>query len=188
VGRADAALIGFPRHLSQHPGGFVIARDQLARLVPVENAAMEGRSVIQWDKDDLDTLGLLKVDLLALGMLSAIRRALDFVRVKRGEARFHHAAGAAGRHRHLRHAVPRRQRGHLPGREPGADEHAAAPEAACFYDLVIEVAIVRPGPIQGGMVHPYLRRRSGEEPVDYPSDEVRQALSARWACRSSRNR
>jgi error-prone DNA polymerase len=78
-----ATLVGFPRHLSQHPGGFVIARDQLARLVPVENAAMEGRSVIQWDKDDLDALGLLKVDLLALGMLSAIRRALDFVAAKR---------------------------------------------------------------------------------------------------------
>jgi error-prone DNA polymerase len=168
-------LIGFPRHLSQHPGGFVIARDDLARLVPVENAAMEGRSVIQWDKDDLDALRLLKVDILALGMLSAIRRALALV------------AGKLGRPLAL-HQVPqddepsyemlcrgdsvgtfqvesRAQMSMLPRLQPRR-----------FYDLVIEVAIVRPGPIQGGMVHPYLRRRSGEEAVDYPSDEVRQAL------------
>jgi error-prone DNA polymerase len=168
-------LIGFPRHLSQHPGGFVIARDDLARLVPVENAAMEGRSVIQWDKDDLDALRLIKVDILALGMLSAIRRALAFV------------AGKLRRPLAL-HQVPpddkptyemlcrgdsvgtfqvesRAQMSMLPRLQPRR-----------FYDLVIEVAIVRPGPIQGGMVHPYLRRRSGEEAVDYPSDEVRQAL------------
>ncbi|MFO1329604.1 MAG: error-prone DNA polymerase [Rubrivivax sp.] len=171
-----AALIGFPRHLSQHPGGFVIARDQLARLVPVENAAMEGRSVIQWDKDDLDALGLLKVDLLALGMLSAIRRALGFVAAKLGRPEFRMQdvpAEDADAYEMLCRGdsvgtfqvESRAQMSMLPRLKP-----------RCFYDLVIEVAIVRPGPIQGGMVHPYLRRRSGEEPVDYPSDEVRQAL------------
>ena len=169
-------LIGFPRHLSQHVGGFVIARDALSRLVPIENAAMPGRSVIQWDKDDLDALGLLKVDILALGMLSAIRRALDLI----GERR-------AGRftmsdvppedpavYEMIRRAdtmgvfqiESRAQMSMLP---------RLAPET--FYDLVIEVAIVRPGPIQGGMVHPYLRRRQGLEPVTYPSDAVREVLS-----------
>jgi error-prone DNA polymerase len=171
------SLIGFPRHLSQHPGGFVIARDELARLVPVENAAMEGRSVIQWDKDDLDALGLLKVDLLALGMLSAIRRALNFVAAKRGLAEFRMQdvppADAASFEMLCRgdsvgtfQVESRAQMSMLPRLQPRS-----------FYDLVIEVAIVRPGPIQGGMVHPYLRRRSGEEPVDYPSEEVRQALA-----------
>ncbi len=171
-----ATLIGFPRHLSQHPGGFVIARDQLARLVPVENAAMEGRSVIQWDKDDLDALGLLKVDLLALGMLSAIRRALDFVAAKKGLASFRMQDVPAedkasyemlckGDSVGTFQVESRAQMSMLPRLQP-----------RCFYDLVIEVAIVRPGPIQGGMVHPYLRRRNGEEPVDYPSSEVRQAL------------
>jgi error-prone DNA polymerase len=171
------ALIGFPRHLSQHPGGFVIARDDLARLVPVENAAMEGRSVIQWDKDDLDTLGLLKVDLLALGMLSAIRRALNFVGDKLGLPSFtmqdvpaedkpSYEMLCRGDSVGTFQVESRAQMSMLPRLQP-----------RCFYDLVIEVAIVRPGPIQGGMVHPYLRRRSGEEAVDYPSNEVRQALS-----------
>jgi len=170
-----AQLIGFPRHLSQHPGGFVIARDDLAQLVPVENAAMEGRSVIQWDKDDLDTLGLLKVDILALGMLSAIRRALDMVGNKRGtplalhevppEDKASYEMLCKGDSVGTFQVESRAQMSMLPRLQP-----------RCFYDLVIEVAIVRPGPIQGGMVHPYLRRRSGEEPVDYPSDEVRQAL------------
>ena len=169
-------LIGFPRHLSQHPGGFVIARDDLARLVPVENAAMEGRSVIQWDKDDLDTLGLLKVDLLALGMLSAIRRALVFVGAKLGHPLELHQVppeDAASYEMLCKgdsvgtfQVESRAQMSMLPRLQP-----------RCFYDLVIEVAIVRPGPIQGGMVHPYLRRRSGEEAVDYPSSEVRQAVS-----------
>ena len=177
-----ATLIGFPRHLSQHPGGFVIARDDLSQLVPVENAAMPGRSVIQWDKDDLDALGLLKVDILALGMLSAIRRALLMVGSKLGLPADQHGGGLP------MHQVPpedpatyamlcrgdsvgtfqvesRAQMSMLPRLQPRR-----------FYDLVIEVAIVRPGPIQGGMVHPYLKRRSGEEPVNYPSDEVRQAL------------
>jgi len=168
-------LIGFPRHLSQHPGGFVIARDQLDRLVPVENAAMEGRSVIQWDKDDLDALGLIKVDLLALGMLSAIRRALGLVGAKLGRSFVMQDVPAedAATYQMLCEGdsvgtfqvESRAQMSMLPRLQP-----------RCFYDLVVEVAIVRPGPIQGGMVHPYLKRRNGEEPVDYPSDEVRQAL------------
>ena len=170
-----ATLIGFPRHLSQHPGGFVIARDDLSQLVPVENAAMANRSVIQWDKDDLDTLGLLKVDILALGMLSAIRRALDFVGAKRGTPLPMYAVPAEDPATYAMlcrgdsvgtfQVESRAQMSMLPRLQPRK-----------FYDLVIEVAIVRPGPIQGGMVHPYLRRRSGEEPVDYPSAEVRQAL------------
>jgi error-prone DNA polymerase len=169
-------LIGFPRHLSQHPGGFVIARDDIARLVPVENAAMEQRTVIQWDKDDLDALGLIKVDVLALGMLSAIRRALAWVAFKRGgpEMRMQDIPedDAAvfdmlchGDSVGVFQVESRAQMSMLPRLQP-----------RCYYDLVIQVAIVRPGPIQGGMVHPYLRRRSGEEPADYPSDEVRGAL------------
>jgi len=168
-------LVGFPRHLSQHPGGFVIAKDDLSRLVPVENAAMDGRSVIQWDKDDLDALGLIKVDLLALGMLSAIRRALAFVAAKLGrpfavqdvpaEDPSVYEMLARGDSVGTFQVESRAQMSMLPRLRPQA-----------FYDLVIEVAIVRPGPIQGGMVHPYLRRRNGEEPVSYPSDEVRRAL------------
>ena len=169
------SLIGFPRHLSQHPGGFVIARDDVSRLVPVENAAMDGRTVIQWDKDDLDVLGLIKVDVLALGMLSAIGRALRMISDKLGrrfEMQDVPAEDAAvydmlckGDSVGTFQVESRAQMSMLPRLQPRR-----------FYDLVIEVAIVRPGPIQGGMVHPYLRRRSGEEPVDYPSDEVRQAL------------
>ena len=169
-------LIGFPRHLSQHPGGFVIARDTLAELVPVENASMPGRSVIQWDKDDLDALRLIKVDILALGMLSAIRRALEMVGQKQGETIDLHqipkedAASYAmlcrGDSVGTFQVESRAQMAMLPRLRPKE-----------FYDLVIEVAIVRPGPIQGGMVHPYLRRRNGEEPVDYPSAEVEKALS-----------
>ncbi len=169
-------LIGFPRHLSQHPGGFVIARDDISRLVPVENAAMAQRTVVQWDKDDLDALGLIKVDILALGMLSAIRRALEFIADKRGVRAFPMQAIPAedqAVYGMLCHAdsvgvfqvESRAQMSMLPRLQPRE-----------FYDLVIEVAIVRPGPIQGGMVHPYLQRRSGAEPVHYPSAEVRQAL------------
>jgi error-prone DNA polymerase len=170
-------LIGFPRHLSQHPGGFVIARDDLASLVPVENAAMAERSVVQWDKDDLDALGLLKVDLLALGMLSAIRRALAMVAHKLGRDSFtvqdvppkdeaSYDMLCRGDSIGTFQVESRAQMSMLPRLKPRN-----------FYDLVIEVAIVRPGPIQGGMVHPYLKRRSGEEAVDYPSAEVRQALA-----------
>ena len=172
-------LIGFPRHLSQHPGGFLIARENIALLVPVENAAMDNRSVIQWEKDDLDALGLLKVDVLALGMLSAIRRALDLMGAKLGTAIeiqdiLGHGEGEdSATYDMICQAdtvgvfqiESRAQMSMLPRLRPRK-----------FYDLVIEVAIVRPGPIQGGMVHPYLRRRNGEEPVDYPSDEVKQAL------------
>jgi error-prone DNA polymerase len=173
-------LIGFPRHLSQHPGGFVIARDDLAHLVPVENAAMAERSVIQWDKDDLDALKLIKVDILALGMLSGIRRALNLVRDK--------GAGCGPSGSMALHEIPREDpavyemlsRGDSVGtfQVESRAQMSMLPrlKPKCFYDLVIEVAIVRPGPIQGGMVHPYLRRRNGEEPVDYPSDEVKQAL------------
>ncbi|MBL0149499.1 MAG: error-prone DNA polymerase [Ideonella sp.] len=169
-------LIGFPRHLSQHPGGFVIARDDISRLVPVENAAMAQRTVMQWDKDDLDALGLIKVDILALGMLSAIRRALQMIASKMSVQDFQMQdvpaedpavyemlcrADSIG----VFQVESRAQMSMLPRLRPRK-----------FYDLVIEVAIVRPGPIQGGMVHPYLRRRSGEEPVDFPHDDVRQAL------------
>ena len=168
-------LLGFPRHLSQHVGGFVIARGLLERMVPVENAAMADRTVIQWDKDDLDAMGLLKVDCLALGMLSAIRRALDLV------SRWRHkplrmqdiAAEDPAVYAMIQKAdtigvfqiESRAQQSMLPRLRPQT-----------FYDLVIEVAIVRPGPIQGGMVHPYLKRRQGIEPVTYPSDAVKSVL------------
>jgi error-prone DNA polymerase len=170
-----ATLIGFPRHLSQHSGGFVIARDSLVRLVPVENASMEKRNVIQWDKDDLDAMGLLKIDVLALGMLSAIRRALDLVGLRRGEIFPLQAVPAedpavydmicAADTVGVFQIESRAQMSMLPRLQPRK-----------FYDLVIEVAIVRPGPIQGGMVHPYLRRRQGLEPVVYPKDAIRPAL------------
>ena len=164
-----AMLVGFPRHLSQHVGGFVISRGPLAELVPIENAAMPERTVIQWDKDDLEALGLLKVDVLALGMLSAIRRALDLIEKKIHEI----PAEDPAVYEMIRKAdtigvfqiESRAQMSMLPRLRP-----------ACFYDLVIEVAIVRPGPIQGGMVHPYLRRRRGLEPVMYPSEAVKRVL------------
>ena len=162
-------LRGFPRHLSQHPGGFVISRGPLAELVPIENAAMPERTVIQWEKDDLEALGLLKVDVLGLGMLSAIRRALAMVGLQMHEVPpedpavygMIQKADTIG----VFQIESRAQMSMLPRLKP-----------ACFYDLVIEVAIVRPGPIQGGMVHPYLRRRRGEEPASYPSKAVEQVL------------
>jgi len=168
-------LVSFPRHLSQHTGGFVIARDALSALVPVENAAMAERTVIQWDKDDLEALGLLKVDVLALGMLTAIHKSFDLVADFRGR-RLTMADVPAEDSRvyeMIRHAdtvgvfqiESRAQMAMLPRMKPET-----------FYDLVIEVAIVRPGPIQGGMVHPYLRRRQGLEPVTYPSEAVREVL------------
>jgi error-prone DNA polymerase len=170
-----SALMGFPRHLSQHVGGFVIARDLLERMVPVENATMKDRTVIQWDKDDLDAMGLLKVDCLALGMLSAIRRALEMIGAPAAPPmrmqdipaedpevyRMIQQADTIG----VFQIESRAQQSMLPRLRP-----------ACFYDLVIEVAIVRPGPIQGGMVHPYLRRRQGKEPVTYPSPAVKAVL------------
>ena len=168
-------LAGFPRHLSQHTGGFVLTRDLLCRMVPVENASMPDRTVIQWDKDDLDAAGLLKVDVLALGMLSAIRRALDFISLQRGYD-FTMQDIPAEDHKTYRmlckadtvgvfQVESRAQMSMLPRLQP-----------QCFYDLVVEVALVRPGPIQGGMVHPYLRRRQGEEPVTYPSKALEVAL------------
>ena len=162
-------LIGFPRHLSQHVGGFVISRGPLAELVPVENAAMADRTVIQWDKDDLEALGLLKVDVLALGMLSALRRGLNFIGKKMQDIPREDPAVYAMIQKADTVGVfqieSRAQMSMLPRLKP-----------ANFYDLVIEVAIVRPGPIQGGMVHPYLRRRQGLEPVHYPSKAVEQVL------------
>ncbi|GAB3460379.1 hypothetical protein GCM10027321_19680 [Massilia terrae] len=168
-------LLGFPRHLSQHPGGFVIARGKLSRLVPIENATMEERSVIQWDKDDLEELGLMKVDVLALGMLSMLRRALELVSARHGivfemqdipaadSATYDMicAADTVG----VFQIESRAQMSMLPRMRPRE-----------FYDLVIEVAVVRPGPIQGGMVHPYLQRRQGKEKVVYPSPEMEIAL------------
>ena len=165
-------LIGFPRHLSQHPGGFVISEHPLETLVPVENAAMADRTIIQWDKDDLDLVGLLKVDILALGMLSALRRTFDLVELHRHK-RWTIATlpdGDAPTYEMISRAdtigvfqiESRAQMSMLPRLKPKA-----------FYDLVIEVAIVRPGPIQGDMVHPYLRRRNKEEPVTYPSEELK---------------
>ncbi len=169
-------LLGFPRHLSQHIGGFVIARGPLSSLVPIENAAMPERTVIQWDKDDLDALGLLKVDCLALGMLSAIHRTFDLIEEIRGQRLTMATLPAEDPavYAMLQRAdtvgvfqiESRAQMAMLPRLKPD-----------CFYDLVIEVAIVRPGPIQGGMVHPYLRRRRGEEPVSYPSEAVREVLA-----------
>jgi error-prone DNA polymerase len=168
-------LMGFPRHLSQHVGGFVIARGALSRLVPIENAAMSERTVIQWDKDDLDALGLLKVDVLALGMLTAVHRAFDLVAGYRGTQLT--MAGVPAEdpevYRMIQQAdtvgvfqiESRAQMAMLPRLRPRT-----------FYDLVVEVAIVRPGPIQGRMVHPYLLRRQGREPITYPSPEVREVL------------
>ncbi len=171
-------IVGFPRHLSQHVGGFVISRGPLAELVPVENAAMEGRTVIQWDKDDIETLGLLKVDVLALGMLSAIRRSLQLVARWRGQPfavtdipreepavyDMLCAADAMG----VFQVESRAQLSMLPRLRPRR-----------YYDLVVEVAIVRPGPIQGGMVHPYLSARekiARNEPILYPRPEIEPVL------------
>jgi error-prone DNA polymerase len=168
-------LIGFPRHLSQHPGGFVISQQPLDTLVPVENAAMAERTIIQWDKDDLDAVGLLKVDILALGMLSAIRRCFDLIAHYRGV-------------RHTLASLPKDDRAtfemisradtigvfQIESRAQMAMLPRLKPKE--YYDLVIEVAIVRPGPIQGGMVHPYLRRRNGEEKITYPSPELKEVL------------
>ena len=169
------SLLTFPRHLSQHSGGMVMSRGLLSELVPIENASMPGRTVIQWDKDDLDALGLLKIDCLSLGMLSCIRRAFDLVEKHHGRILtlanvpsedpavydMISAADTIG----VFQIESRAQMSMLPRLKPH-----------CFYDLVIEVAIVRPGPIQGDMVHPYLRRRAGEEPVDYPNQAVRSVL------------
>ncbi len=174
VMQLSGELLGAPRHLSQHVGGFVVTRSRLDEVVPIENAAMEDRTVIEWEKDDLEALGLLKVDVLALGMLSCLKRSFDFLRSHYGVARnlaiqdedertyaMIQRADTIG----VFQIESRAQMSMLPRLRPEK-----------FYDLVIEVAIVRPGPIQGNMVHPYLRRRQGLEPVTYPSPELKDIL------------
>jgi error-prone DNA polymerase len=168
-------LLAFPRHLSQHVGGFVLTRERLDETVPILNGAMEDRTFIEWDKDDIDALGMLKVDVLALGMLTAIRKAFDLIGKHHGRAltlatvpaedpavyEMLSRADSMG----VFQVESRAQMSMLPRLQPRE-----------FYDLVIEVAIVRPGPIQGDMVHPYLRRRAGLEPIAYPSEELREVL------------
>ena len=170
-----SVLIGFPRHLSQHPGGFVMSEGRLDEIVPIGNAAMPDRTVIEWDKSDLDALGILKVDVLGLGMLSCVRKSFDLLtshkaldmsiaKLPADDASVYDMlcdADSVG----VFQVESRAQMSFLPRMKP-----------RCFYDLVIEVAIVRPGPIQGDMVHPYLRRRNGEEPVSYPSEALREVL------------
>jgi error-prone DNA polymerase len=168
-------LVGFPRHLSQHVGGMVITQGPLCELAPIENAAMEDRTVIEWDKDDLDELGILKVDCLSLGMLTAIRKCFEMIRETEGREltlaaippedpamyEMIQRADTMG----VFQIESRAQMAMLPRLKPRT-----------WYDLVIEVAIVRPGPIQGDMVHPYLRRRAGLEPVTYPNQAIREVL------------
>jgi error-prone DNA polymerase len=170
-----AELTGFPRHLSQHVGGFVITRGPLSELVPIENAAMEDRTVIEWDKDDLDALGILKIDVLALGMLTCIRKA--FLLIEHHFGRHLELAGVPAEDPQVYGMLSRGDSLGVFQVESRAQMTMLPRLKPCkFYDLVIEVAIVRPGPIQGDMVHPYLRRRSGIEPVDYPSEALRQVL------------
>jgi error-prone DNA polymerase len=169
-------ILGFPRHLSQHVGGMVLTQLPLCEIVPIENASMPGRTVVEWDKNDLDALGILKVDCLALGMLSAIRRSLDLLKEHCGQS--HSLASIPAEDPAVYEMIQRAdtvgvfqiesraQMSMLPRLKPNK-----------FYDLVIEVAIVRPGPIQGKMVHPYLRRRNGQDQVEYPSEAVRDVLS-----------
>ena len=168
-------LVGFPRHLSQHVGGFVISQGPLNELVPIENATMADRTIIQWDKDDLEDLGLLKVDVLGLGMLSAIRRSLELIRNFYG--REYTMATLPAEDPAVYAMISRADTVGVFQVESRA-QMAMLPRLMprCYYDLVIEVAIIRPGPIQGDMVHPYLRRRNGEEPVTYPSPEVERIL------------
>ena len=183
-----SGILGFPRHLSQHVGGFVIADRPLWEMVPVENAAMPDRTVIEWDKDDVDAMGMLKIDCLALGMLSCIRKTLDLINEDRSSRPAADIQARTG---------PRRMELHtIPAEDPKVYDMISAADTVgvfqiesraqmsmlprlrprCYYDLVIEVAIVRPGPIQGDMVHPYLRRRNGESPVEYPDEAIRRVL------------
>ncbi len=201
-------IVGFPRHLSQHVGGFVITRRALCEMVPLENGAMPGRTFIEWDKDDIDALGILKIDCLALGMLTAIRKCFDMVN---GEWRMENSEWRNG----VRLAVGAEKPGRVlhsgfsilhsslplalhtvPPEDPGVYDMICAADTVgvfqiesraqmsmlprlrprCYYDLVIEVAIVRPGPIQGQMVHPYLRRRNGEEAVSFPTPQIEGVL------------
>ncbi|MBN1489417.1 MAG: DNA polymerase III subunit alpha [Phycisphaerae bacterium] len=222
-------LIGFPRHLSQHVGGFVITRGALCELVPIENAAMPDRTFIQWDKDDIDALGILKVDCLALGMLTCLRKCFAMINAQQADAERLVYPDTGGARRHVGTSGARRPSGEiveqvisrsvernagagksatgrqlrtalsletLPAEDPAVYAMLCRADSVgvfqvesraqmsmlprlrprCFYDLVIEVAIVRPGPIQGGMVHPYLRRRNGEEPIDYPNAALQAVL------------
>lgn len=177
--RLSSEILGFPRHLSQHVGGFVISNRPLNEIVPIIHAGMESRSIIEWDKDDIDTLQMLKIDILALGMLSCIRRALDLVNVER----------AAGGQRELElHSIPAEDQkvydmicradtvGVFQIESRAQMSMLTRLKPRCFYDLVIEVAIVRPGPIQGNMVHPYLKRRAGLERPFFPDERVRDVL------------
>ncbi|MEM6462218.1 MAG: error-prone DNA polymerase [Pseudomonadota bacterium] len=171
-----SAIIGFPRHLSQHVGGFVITRDRLSSVIPIENAAMDDRTVVEWDKDDLESLGMLKIDVLGLGMLSCIRKAFEMLEDHYG--RYETLSSLPDEDENVYDMIcradtvgvfqieSRAQMSMLPRLKPRT-----------YYDLVIEVAIVRPGPIQGDMVHPYLRRRQGKEAVTYPKDELKQVLA-----------
>ncbi|MFM7132980.1 MAG: PHP domain-containing protein, partial [Planctomycetota bacterium] len=213
-------VLGFPRHRSQHVGGFVITNGPLAECVPIENAAMPDRTVIEWDKDDIDALGMLKIDILSLGMLTAVRKAIDLVngdrtalalgaaaalapdappaRADRAAASASALAGGPGPpDPSLPLEPPELLEFHaIPAEDPSTYDMISRADTVgvfqiesraqmsmlprlkprCFYDLVVEVAIVRPGPIQGDMVHPYLRRRSGEEPVEYPDEAIRRVL------------
>ncbi|MCL4158381.1 UNVERIFIED_CONTAM: hypothetical protein GTU68_047845, partial [Idotea baltica] len=173
----SSILKGFPRHLTQHVGGFVISEEALSNIVPIEKAAMPNRSVIEWDKNDINEMGMLKIDILALGMLTCIRKALELVNTNYNknlslrnlpaeDPKVYNMISAADTIGVFQ-IESRAQMSMLPRLKP-----------KCFYDLVIQVAIVRPGPIQGGMVHPYLRRRKGIEPVTYPSKEVEKILSS----------
>ncbi len=218
--RLAKELLGFPRHLSQHVGGFIITQGPLCESVPIENAAMPDRTIIEWDKDDIDALGMLKVDILALGMLTAIRKALDLVNQQalrhQGTARLSSPKSKALREPEtassngpsaaapapLSALVPLclsaspLQLHTIPPEDPAVYDMLCRADSVgvfqvesraqmtmlprlkprSYYDLVIEVAIVRPGPIQGNMVHPYLRRRNGEEPITYPNDQIREVL------------
>ena len=220
-------LLGFPRHLSQHVGGMVMTRGLLCELVPIENASMPDRTVIEWDKDDIDTLGILKVDVLALGMLTCISKALQFIntrcsatedtenterknaRMEDEEWKMERCDSSPSSTFHLPSSsssvfsvsfvvnpLPKYQLHTIPAEDPAVYDMISDADTVgvfqiesraqmtmlprlrprCFYDLVIEVAIVRPGPIQGDMVHPYLRRRNGEESVSYPSEALRSVL------------
>ena len=173
------ALLSFPRHLSQHVGGFIISEKPLCETVPILNAAMEDRTIIEWDKDDIEALGMLKIDVLGLGMLTCIRKALEYLNRRRGSA-----------------GEPLLELRTIPAEDPAVYDMACAADTLgvfqiesraqvsmlprlrprCFYDLVIEVAIVRPGPIQGNMLHPYLKRRNGLEQPYFPDERVRQIL------------
>ncbi|MEC8428667.1 MAG: error-prone DNA polymerase, partial [Pseudomonadota bacterium] len=168
-------IMGSPRHLSQHVGGFLITQTPISNLVPVENAAMPDRTIIQWDKEDIESLGLLKIDVLALGMLSAIRKSLalirqhyatdiDIAKIPADDSMTYDML-CRGDSVGVFQVESRAQMSMLPRLRP-----------RCYYDLVIQVAIVRPGPIQGDMVHPYLRRRNGEEPVHYQNPEIKSVL------------